>query len=93
MSTFESILRVLVVGLILGAGLPAIFAIGIRLHATGSGEGHLDGTVTTPNPVMKGIAYTLFGIIAAVILIGILWITRGTIEYYFGVNLFPFVEG
>ena len=93
MSTFESILRVLVVGLILGAGLPAIFAIGIRLHATGSGESQSDGTVTTQNPGMKGIAYMLFGVIAAVILVGILWITRGTIEYYFGVNLFPFVEG
>ena len=31
-------------------------------------------------------------IIAAVIVIGILWITRGTIDYYFGINLFPFVE-
>ncbi|HEY9314810.1 hypothetical protein [Williamsia sp.] len=93
MSTFEAILRVLVVGLILGAGLPAIFAIGIRLHAAGSGDVGSDGAVTPPNSLMRGIAYVLFGIIAAVIVVGILWITRGTIEYYFGVDLFPFVEG
>ncbi|PXW35329.1 UNVERIFIED_CONTAM: hypothetical protein DES50_101274 [Williamsia faeni] len=93
MSTFEAILRVLVVGLILGAGLPAIFAIGIRLHATGSGDAQADGTVAPPSPLMKGLAYVLFAIISAVILISILWITRGTIEYYFGVDLFPFVEG
>ncbi|WP_207837818.1 hypothetical protein [Williamsia soli] len=91
METVEAIFKVLVVGLLLGAGLPAIFAIGIRLHSAGSGEA-TDGTVTAPNPVLKGIAYLLFAIIAAVIVIGILWITRGTIDYYFGVDLFPFVE-
>jgi hypothetical protein len=93
MGTFESILRVLVVGLVLGAGLPAIYAIGIRLYAAGSGDVQADGTVTRPNPLLKGIAYVLFAIIAAVILVGILWITRGTIDYYFGIDLFPFVEG
>ena len=92
MGTLESILRVLVVGLILGAGLPAIYAIGIRLYAAGSGETQADGTVTAQNPLFKGIAYLLFAIIAAVIVVGILWITRGTIDYYFGINLFPFVE-
>jgi hypothetical protein len=92
METVEAIFKVLVVGLLLGAGLPAIFAIGIRLHSAGSGDVSADGTVTAPNPGLKGIAYLLFAIIAAVIVIGILWITRGTIDYYFGVDLFPFVE-
>lgn len=92
METVEAIFKVLVVGLVLGAGLPALFAIGIRLYSAGSGEVTADGTVTRPNPALKGIAYLLFAIISAVIVIGILWITRGTIDYYFGVDLFPFVK-
>lgn len=92
METVEAIFKVLVVGLILGAGLPAVYAIGIRLYSAGSGEVQNDGTVTSPNPVFKGLAYLLFAVIAAVIVIGILWITRGTIDYYFGVDLFPMVK-
>jgi hypothetical protein len=90
--TVKAIFNVLVVGLLLGAGLPAIYAIGIRLYSAGSGDVSADGTVTNANPALKGIAYLLFAIIAAVILAGILWITRGTIDYYFGVELFPFAE-
>lgn len=92
METVEAIFKVLVVGLILGAGLPAVFAIGIRLYSAGSGEVQADGTVTAPNPAFKGLAYLLFALIAAVIVIGILWITRGTIDYYLGVDLFPMVK-
>jgi hypothetical protein len=92
METVEAIFKVLVVGLILGAGLPAIFAIGLRLHSAGSGDAHADGTASSGNPALKGVAYILFAFIAAVIVAGILWITRGTIDYYFGVNLFPFAD-
>lgn len=92
METVEAIFKVLVVGLILGAGLPAVYAIGIRLYSAGSGDAAADGTVTSSNPFYKGVAYILFAFIAAVIVIGILWITRGTIDYYFGVDLFPMVK-
>ena len=90
METFEAILKVLVIGLVLGAGLPAVFAIGLRLYAAGSGGVGDDGSTTAPNPALKAAGAFLFLIIAAVIVVGILWITRTTINYHFGVNLFPF---
>ena len=39
MPYLESILKVLVVGLILGAGLPAVFAVGLVAYSDGAGGG------------------------------------------------------
>lgn len=90
MHEFEAIFKVLVIGLVLGAGLPALFAVGLRLFAVGSGDTAADGTTTAGNPALKAVGIALFGLIGVVILLGILWITRTTINYHFGVNLFPF---
>lgn len=45
MHYMESILRVLLVGLVLGAGLPAIFAVGLRAYSAGAGGVDEDGVV------------------------------------------------
>ena len=37
MTYLESILKVLVVGLVLGAGLPAVFAVGLVAYSNGAG--------------------------------------------------------
>jgi hypothetical protein len=90
MQEFEAIFKVLVIGLALGAGLPALFAVGLRLFAAGSGDTAADGSTTATNPALRAAGIALFVVIGAVILLGILWITRTTINYHFGVNLFPF---
>ncbi|MBD0020630.1 MULTISPECIES: hypothetical protein [Gordonia] len=89
MHTVESIAKVLVVGLILGAGLPALFAVGLKLHADGAGDEHADGTVTAPNPALKAAGYLLFGLVVAVIIVGILWVCRHTLDYHLGIRVFP----
>ncbi len=89
MHIVESIARVLIVGLMLGAGLPAIFAVGLRLHAVGMGNEHADGTVTAPDPVRKAAAYVLFGLVVVVIAVGILWVCRHTLDFHLGVGFFP----
>ncbi|MFT4124638.1 MAG: hypothetical protein QM662_00200 [Gordonia sp. (in: high G+C Gram-positive bacteria)] len=85
----ESIGKVLVIGLVLGAGLPALFAVGLRLHAEGAGNEHADGSITAPNPALKVAGYVLFAIVVAVIAIGILWVTRNTLDYHLGWQVFP----
>lgn len=88
----ESILTVLVVGLILGAGLPAIFALGVVAHSAGSGTVDADGNTThTGNPALRYLGLALFALVAAVIVIALLWITRTTIEHHFGFNPVPFI--
>ncbi len=58
MHYLESLLKVLAVGLILGAGLPAIFATGMLAYSHGAGGEEADHLIHKPNPALKiiGIA-------------------------------------
>lgn len=89
MTYLESILKVLVIGLILGAGLPALFATGLLAFAGPDA----DGTAAARHPASKVLGLGLFVFVGAVILVAILWITRGTIIHHTGVDLFPFLPG
>ena len=91
MTYVEAILKVLAVGLILGAGLPAIFAIGLVAFSKGSGGVGDDGATMAPNPALKFAGLLLFTVVAAVVVIAILWITKGTIQHHFGFNPVPFI--
>jgi hypothetical protein len=91
MHYFEAILRVLFVGLVLGAGLPGVFAIGLRAYSAGLGGVGADGVVQRANPALKFLGLALFTVVGLVIVVAILWITRTTINHHFGVNLFPFL--
>ena len=56
----DAVWKVLLVGLILGAGLPALFAVGVRGLAIGNGHEREDGTVHKPNPVGNALAAIAF---------------------------------
>jgi len=76
--TFEAIWKVLLAGLVLGAGLPLIFALGVRSMAWGSGgdaEVHAEGAAgPRANPAGTAIGWVLFAIVLAGILLGITFI-------------------
>lgn len=93
MTYLEAIGKVLVVGLILGAGLPALFAVGLVAFAKGDGGDAEGGATVAPNPALKFVGLLLFAVVAAVIVIAILWITKATIQHHFGVNPVPFIPG
>ena len=66
--------RVLLVGLVLGAGLPTMFAFGIRALAWGSGgdaEVHADGVVLKPHPFGRVVAYTMFALVILSVVLGL----------------------
>jgi hypothetical protein len=92
MTYVESILKVLVVGLVLGAGLPAVFAVGLVSYSSGAGGVEADGTVHAQNPVLKYLGLLLFAFVAVVIVAALLWIARPIILHHFGINLFPFIK-
>jgi preprotein translocase subunit SecG len=87
----ESILKVLVIGLLLGAGLPAVFAGGLVAYSSGSGGQNADGSTVAPNPMMKFLGVALFVFVGWVIVTAVLWITRATIIHHTGIDLFPFM--
>lgn len=91
MTYFESIFKVLGVGLLLGAGLPAIFALGLVAYSRGDGSDGSDGAAVAPNPAMKILGVAMFVFVGWVILTAVLWITRATIIHHTGVDLFPFL--
>lgn len=87
-SLFGSLFDVTLAGIFFGAGLPALFALGIRL-AHGPSQATADGTVThQAGPLGKIGAALCFGVIIAAVVIGILWITKATLFQYLGVDIF-----
>ncbi|MBB4852870.1 hypothetical protein HNP40_000236 [Mycobacteroides chelonae] len=93
MNYVEAIGKVLVVGLILGAGLPAVFAAGLVAYSSGAGGTNDDGTVVVaPNPAVKFLGLALFTLVGAVVVLALLWITRTTIIHHTGIDFFPFVK-
>ena len=89
MNYLESTLNVLLVGLILGAGLPALFATGLLAYSHGAGGEEADHIVHQPNPPLKYLGILLFAFVGFVIIAAVAWITRSTIIHHFGVDLFP----
>lgn len=70
--------RVLLVGLVLGAGLPAMFAFGVRALAWGTGgeaEVHAEGVLPAPHPLGRVVAWTMFSLVVLAVLAGVGYIT------------------
>jgi hypothetical protein len=66
--------RVLLIGLVLGAGLPTIFAFGIRALAWGTGgdaEVHETGVVMKPHLMGRVVAYAMFSLVILSVLVGV----------------------
>jgi hypothetical protein len=69
----EGAWKVLLVGLILGAGLPAVFAAGVRSLAWGVG-GDAEVSHASPNPTGRILAALLFAIVGYAVISGILFV-------------------
>ena len=89
MHYLEATFKVLIVGLVLGAGLPALFATGLLAYSHGAGGEEADHLTHRPNPPLKYLGILIFLVVAFVIVAAVAWITRTTIIHHFGVDLFP----
>lgn len=68
--------KVLAASLLLGAGLPAVFALGVRFLALGTGgDAEVDGAA--PRPVGKLLAGVCFAAVLLAIALGITIIVAG----------------
>ena len=79
LKAFESLWQVLAVGLVLGAGLPVLFALGIKVLGSGRTLA-ADGATYTSGPTGTGRALStvLFGVCVAAVLFGIVVIVFGS---------------
>jgi len=79
LKAFESLWQVLVAGIILGAGLPALFALGIKALGTGRTLAADGASYTTPTTgAGRAGSAVLFGVCAAAVLFGIVVIVFGS---------------
>lgn len=73
----SSILQVLGLGVLIGAGLPALFAVGMRALAYGHGEGPRGAR----NAAGKPLAWLCFALVVGAIALGITIIVAGGFGY------------
>jgi hypothetical protein len=85
--TVDSLWQVVAVGLILGAGLPAIFALGLRALDSGSTTDPATAT-TTRKPVAVIAAGACFAVVIVAIIAGILFVMQGFLSHTFGIEIF-----
>ncbi len=85
---YEASLKILIFSLLAGAALPALFAVGVRLQAAGVGDISTDGAAPHRNPVLLAIAWAIYGLVLAVVIIGVLYIARDFIAHHTG---YPFL--
>ena len=69
---FDAAWKVLAVGLLLGAGLPALFALGIRSMAYGVGGAAEIDTTASPHPVGRALGILCFALVAEEVPRGVL---------------------
>jgi cytochrome b len=79
--------KILVFGLLMGAGLPALFAIAVRMNAEGAGVAEHGGAVAQKNPVLALVSWVIFAVVLVVVLIGVLFIARDFIGHQTGIYL------
>ena len=81
---YQAALKILVFSMLAGAGLPAVFALGLRFHAVGAGQVSVDGSPPRKNPAQLAIAWVIYAVVVAVILFALLYISRDFIAHQTG---------
>lgn len=75
--TVTSLVKVIVVGLLLGAGLPAIFAVGLRAVSRTVEAADPDApgeVITTKSRTGLALGYACFALVGLAVIAGIVWI-------------------
>ena len=78
----QALWQIVVVGLLAGAGLPALFAVGLRALSMGrtttrAADGTSEETVGSTNPLGLVIAIVCFAVVVAAVGWGIYFIVNG----------------
>jgi hypothetical protein len=71
---FQAIWKVVAVGVLLGAGLPALFAVGIRAMAYGQGGAAEQDALATPHPIGRAIGILCFAVVLLAVVLALVYI-------------------
>jgi hypothetical protein len=85
---YQASLKILIFGLLLGSGLPALFAIAVRVGSYGAGVPGPDGAaVTHRNPALIAVSFALYTLALVAVAIGVLYIAREFIGAHTGLYI------
>lgn len=85
---YEASLKILIFGLILGSGLPALFALAVKVGSVGAGVVGADGTaVQHKNPALTAVSWALYALALVAVTIGVLYIAKEFIGAHTGVYI------
>jgi hypothetical protein len=84
---YTAVFQIIVAGLLIGAGLPTLFALGVRLNAEGVGVVGHDDTVAHKNPALIALSWLIFGLVLLAVIIGVLFIARDFIAHQTGLYI------
>jgi hypothetical protein len=85
---YQASLKILLFGLILGSGLPALFALAVRAGSAGAGVQGSDGAaVAHKNPALLAVSYAIYALALVAVLIGVLYVARDAIGAWTGVYI------
>lgn len=90
-----AIVRVFIVALVLGAGVPILFALGMR-SMTGDPIRDARGVVVDDTPAsrpMQILGWLVYALLAVIVFIAILWVAKETIYHYSGWDIFGIHAG
>jgi hypothetical protein len=79
--------KILSFGLLVGALLPALFAIGVRLNAKGAGVAEHGGAVAQKNRVLVALSWAIFALVLIAVIVGVLFIARDFIGHHTGLYI------
>lgn len=82
---YAATLKILVFGLLVGAALPAMFAVATRINvaATSIPAGG-EGSVGVRRPLLIAASWAIFLLVLVVVVIGVLFIARDFLGHHFG---------
>jgi ABC-type transport system involved in cytochrome c biogenesis permease subunit len=85
---YQASLKILLFGLLLGSGLPALFALAVKVGAVGAGIQGSDGAaVAHKNPALTAISYAIYALALVAVVTGVLYIARDAVGAWTGVYL------
>jgi hypothetical protein len=86
---YQASLKILIFGLLLGSGLPALFAVAVRVGSAGAGVQGSDGAaaVAHKNPALTAISYALYALALAAVVVGVLYVAREFVGAHTGLYI------
>ncbi|NUP25268.1 MAG: hypothetical protein HOQ44_00995 [Nocardia sp.] len=86
LTNLRSLGEVTLAALVLGAGLPMVFALGVRLWSAAETAGS-DGSVRRHPAALIGACACLF-VVVAVVVAGVLFVAKAFLAHRLGIHLF-----